>query len=211
MVLTDFEREALAEVSKERCWEHVEWFADVGEKLSGTPSNEKSVDYILNTLKGYGIEARAPEFQAWLGFPQLFDAEVKVQEPERSDLKCVALAQCASASVEGELVFVGGGGLDDYEGLDARSRIVLVDFSKPPARPWKNYVAGVLKGAVGLIVISHAGPVRALNRGTVKSVWGNPIPENIDDIGRIPAVNVSREDGEYLKVLLEKGPVSVRM
>ena len=211
MVLTDFEREALAEVSKERCWEHVEWFADVGEKLSGTPSNEKSVDYILNTLKGYGVEARAPEFQAWLGFPQLFDAEVKVQEPERSDLKCVALAQCASASVEGELVFVGGGGLEDYEGLDARSRIVLVDFSKPPARPWKNYVAGVLKGAVGLIVISHAGPVRALNRGTVKSVWGNPIPENIDDIGRIPAVNVSREDGEYLKVLLEKGPVRVKV
>jgi Iap family predicted aminopeptidase len=211
MVLTDFETDVLVDVSKERCWEHVEWFAGVGEKLSGTPSNERSVDYILSALKGYGVEAVAPEFQAWLGFPRLFEAEVKVLEPERRALGCVALAQCASASVEGELVFVEGGGLKDYEGLDARGKIVLVDFSKPPARPWKNYVAGVLEGAVGQIVISHAGPKRALNRGTVKSVWGNPIPENNDDIGRIPAVNVSREGGEYLKRLLEAGPVRVKM
>ena len=211
MVLTDFEREVLAGVSKERCWEHVEWFADVGEKLSGTPSNERSVDYILSVLGGYGVEASASEFQAWLGFPRLFDAEVKVLEPERRALNCVTLAQCASASVEGDLVHVGGGGLKDYEGSDARGKIVLVDFSKPPARPWKNYVAGVLKGAAGMIVISHAGPKRALNRGTVKSVWGNPTPDNIDDIGRIPVVNVSREDGEYLMRLLERGPVQVRM
>jgi len=211
MVLTDFEREVLAEVSKERCWEHVEWFAGVGEKLSGTPENERSVDYILGVLKEYGIEAKAPTFQAWLGFPRLFDAEVKVLEPEKRDLNCVSLAQCSSASVEGDLVYVGGGGLEDYERRDAKGKVVLVDFSKPPARPWKNYVAGVLEEAVGMIVISHAGPERALNRGTVKSVWGNPIPENIDDVGRIPVVNICREDGEDLMRLLERGPVRVRM
>ncbi len=211
MVLTEFERGVLADVSKERCWGHVEWFAAQGEKLSGTPVNEKAVDYILETLKGIGVEASAPGFQAWLGFPDLFGAEVKVLEPEEKALDCVALAQCASASVEGEMVFVEGGGLGDYEGVNARGKIVLVDFSKPPARPWKNYVAGVLKGAVGQIVISHAGPKRALNRGTVKSVWGNPIPENVDDVGRIPVVNVCREDGEYLQRLLERGPVRVNM
>jgi len=132
-------------------------------------------------------------------------------EPEERALDCIALAQCASASVEGELVYVGGGGLKDYEEVNAVNKVVLVDFSKPPARPWKNYVAGVLKGAVGQIVISHAGPKRALNRGTVKSVWGNPIPENIAEIGRIPVVNVSREGGEYLLRLLERGPVRIKM
>ncbi len=211
MVLTDFERDVLAEVSKERCWGHVEWFAAQGEKLSGTPVNERAVDYITEALKGIGVEASAPGFQAWLGFPDLFDAEVKVMEPEERALSCVALAQCASASVERGLVYVGGGGLSDYEGVDAVNKVVLVDFSLPPARPWKNYVAGVLKGAVGQIVISHAGPMRALNRGTVKSVWGNPLPENIDEIGRIPVVNVSREDGEYLLRLLERGPARVKM
>jgi len=211
MVLTDFERDVLGEISKERLWEHVKWFANEGEKLSGTPVNERSVDYILEKLGGYGVGARAPEFHAWLGFPKMFEAKVGVLEPEVRALDCVALAQCASGSAEADLIYVGGGGLADYEGVDTKGKIVLVDFSMRPARPWKNYVAGVLKGAAGQIVISHAGPVRALNRGTVKSVWGNPIPENIDEIGRIPVVNVCREDGEYLKELLEKGPVKIRM
>jgi hypothetical protein len=101
MVLTDFERDVLAGVSKERCWEHVEWFAGQGEKLSGTPVNESAVDYILEALGRYGVGASAPEFQAWLGFPKIFDAEVKVLEPEERALDCVALAQCTSASVEG--------------------------------------------------------------------------------------------------------------
>ena len=211
MVLTDFERQVLGEVSRERLWAHVEWFAGQGEKLSGTPANERSIDYIMDALRGCGVAAEAPRFQAWLGFPKLFEAEVEVLEPERKALDCVALAQCASAEVMGELVDVDGGRLQDYGGLDARGRVVLADFSKPPARPWKNYVAGVLKGAAGLIIIGHAGPKRALNRGTVKSVWGNPVPENIDDIGRIPAVNVTREDGDYLKGLLTGGPVKVRI
>jgi len=209
MVLTDYEREVLGEISKKRLWKDVEWFADKGEKLSGTPVNEKSVDYILETLNGYGVEAKAPEFQAWLGYPDTFDAKVKILEPEERVLDCVALAQCASKSIEAELVYVSGGGLKDYDEENARNKIVLVDFSKPPARPWKNYVAGVLKGAVGQIVISHPSPKRVLNRGTVKSVWGNPIPENIADIGRIPVVNVSREDGEYLLKLLEEGLVRI--
>ena len=176
MCLTAFEREVLGEVSKERLWEHVEWFAGEGEKLSGTPVNERSVDYIMDALRGHGVSAEAPRFQAWLGFPEIHGAEVEVLDPESKSLDCVTLAQCASAEVMGELVHVEGGGLGDYEGLDARGKVILADFSKPPARPWKNYVAGVLNGAAGLIILSHAGPMRALNRGTVKSVWGNPLP-----------------------------------
>jgi Iap family predicted aminopeptidase len=211
MVLTDFEREILGEISKERLWKDVMWFADKGEKLSGTQVNEKSVDYILESLQAYQVPANAPVFQAWLGFPKLFEAELKVLEPVQRALDCLTLAQCASATVEGELVYVGGGGEEEYKNVNARNKIVLVDFSLPPARPWKNYVAGVLKGAVGQVVISHKGPKRAINRGTVKSVWGNPLPENINDIGRIPVVNITREDGEYLIKLLEKGPVRIRL
>ena len=201
----------MSDISKDRFWKDVEWFADKGEKLSSTPVNEKSVDYILETLNDYSVDHRAQEFQAWLGYPDTFNAEVKIREPEEKALNCIALAQCASAKVEGELIYVSGGGVKDYDQVNVRNKIVLVDFSKPPARPWKNYVAGVLKGAVGQIVISHPSPSRVLNRGTVKSVWGNPIPENIADIGRIPVVNVSREDGEYLIGLLEKGPVRIEM
>jgi Iap family predicted aminopeptidase len=211
MDLTNFEKSILGDISKKRFWADVVWFAEKGEKLSGTSVNEVSVDYIIGKLKEAGVSTEAPEFQAWLGFPNLFDAEVKILEPEKKALNCISLAQCASGAAEGDLIYIGGGGLKDYSEVNARNKIVLVDFSLPPARPWKNYLAGVVNGAVGQIVISHKGPKRALNRGTVKSVWGNSIPENINDIGRIPVVNICREDGEYLKGLLEKGPVRIKM
>jgi Iap family predicted aminopeptidase len=214
MVLTGFERKALAEVSKGKCWEHVEWFAGVGEKLSGTPANERTVDYVLDRLKGYGVKASAPAFQAWLDFPDPSEAELRVLSPEIQVVRAMPLAQAAPTppeGVEGELVYVGGGGLLDYEGVDARGKVVLAEFSRPPARPWKNYVAGILKGAVGMIVIGYTGPTRVYNRGTVKSVWGNPTPDDIDEIGRIPALLVSAEDGQRLKGLLRKEAVRVRM
>jgi hypothetical protein len=214
MVLSEFEKQALTQVSKERSWEHVQWFARTGQKLSGTLENERAVDYVLETLKKIGIRAQAPEYQSWLDFPKLFDAELRVTSPVDLHIEAMPLAQMAptgSDGVEGELVYVGGGGLADYEEKNVRGKIVLVEFEKAPARPWKNYIAGVLKGAAGLIVISYNAPKRVFNRGTVKSVWGNPTPENIDEIGRIPALLITSEDGVRLEEMLARGPVRVWM
>jgi hypothetical protein len=214
MGLTNFEKKVLKDVSKKKCWEHVKWFAEKGEKLSGTPINEKSVDYILDTLKRLGVKATAPKFDAWLGFPNNKDCKLTVLEPEKRALKCVTLAQSYSTSpegIEGELIYVKGGSLKDYQDINARNKITLVEFSKPPARPWKNYVAGILKGAIGQIVISYTSPEEVINKGTVKSVWGNPTPETIQDIGGIPIINISAKNGMYLKNLLEKNKVKVRL
>jgi len=121
------------------------------------------------------------------------------------------MAPTGPKGVEGEIVYVGGGGLSDYEEKNVRGKIVLAEFEKPPSRPWKNYIAGILKGAAGLIVISYSAPKRVFNRGTVKSIWGNPTPDNIDEIGRIPALLITSEDGRMLKEMLAKGPVMARM
>ena len=70
MVLTDYEKEALIRVSREKSWEHAKWFAESGQKLSGTPENERAVEYILDFLKGYNIQAKAVEYQSWIDFPK---------------------------------------------------------------------------------------------------------------------------------------------
>lgn len=215
MGLTGFEKRVLSEVSREEAWEHVKWFANVGEKLSGTPEFERCVDYVLDKLKAYGIDATAYEFDAYLSFPKTFDAELKVLEPEKRAIECIAFAQIKSTppeGIEGELVYVGHGGIEDYRGKNVKNKITLAELSYSPPRPWKNYVAGVLKGAIGQILINYTAPIpKVFGRGTVKSVWGNPTPETMDDVGRIPVVGISWEDGVYLKKLLEKGPVRVWM
>jgi hypothetical protein len=60
MVLTDFEMNVLGEISKEKLWQHVEWFANEGEKLSGTAVNERSVDYIIEQLGGIRCRGSGP-------------------------------------------------------------------------------------------------------------------------------------------------------
>ncbi len=95
MVFSELERKILSEVSREEAWRHVEWFTAAGEKLSGTPVNEKSVDYILKSLDGYGVKATAPEFQAWLDFPHLFDTELKVTAPFEKTIEAMALRVAA--------------------------------------------------------------------------------------------------------------------
>lgn len=211
-MLTDLERKVLSEVSKEKAWEHVKWFADVGEKLSGTPEFERSVDYVVGTLEGYGVEVAAPEYQSYLSVPNIFSAELRVTEPEIKVIDCISYTHIKSTppeGVEGELVYVGQGGLEDYKGKSVRNKITLAELSYSPPRPWKNYLAGI-NGAAGQIQINWAGEGRRVfGRGTVKSVWGNPTPETIDDVGRIPVVGIMSDDGAYLKKLLQKGPVRV--
>ena len=215
MVLTDLERKVLAEVSKEKTWEHVLWFAGIKEKLSGTPEFEKSVNYVADKLRIYGINPVVSEFQAFVTLPRQYDAELKVLEPEAKPIECRACAGINSTpleGIEGELIYVGHGGTKDYEGKYVKNKIVLAErISSPIALPWKNYLAGT-KDAKGMVIISFAGlEHRTFNKGTVKSVWGNPTPETMDDIGRIPVVNVTTSDGEYLKKLLDRGPVKVWM
>jgi len=215
MVLTDLERKVLAEVSKEKAWEHVLWFAGIEEKLSGTPEFEKSVGYVADKLRSYGISPVVSEFQAYITLPKQFEAELKVLEPEVKAIEsraCAGINSTPPEGIEGELVYVSHGGLDDYKGKYVKNRIVLAErISSPIALPWKNYVAG-MKGARGMIIISFAGAERrTFNKGTVKSVWGNPTPETMDDIGRIPVVNIATADGDYMKRLLDGGPVKVWM
>jgi len=202
-------------VSRDKAWEHVLWFAGVGEKLSGTPEFERSVDYVRETLRGYGMDPAVSEFQAYLTFPKQYEAQLEVLEPEKKSIECRACAGIASTppeGVEGELVYVGHGGSEDYRAKYVKNKIVLAErISSPVALPWKNYLAGV-HGATGMIIISFAGSEhRTFNKGTVKSVWGNPTPETMEDVGRIPVVNITTSDGECLKKLLERGPVRMWM
>jgi len=66
--------------------------------------------------------------------------------PKKRAIDAMPLAEMASTGpegIEGELVYVAGGGLEDYKDNNVKDKIVLAEFELGPARPWKNYVAGV--------------------------------------------------------------------
>lgn len=209
----DLEKRLIVELSVSEAWKHVEYLtANAPQRLSGTPEERLAVDYFKKTLEGYGIRPNVYEFDGLVSFPG--DSELRILSPERRTIPCQAYAHIASTPLDGieaELVYVGSGGIRNYEGLDVKGKITLAELSYAPPRPEKIRIAE-LHEAIGQIQMNWGMPdSKVLPLGTTKSVWGNPTPETVKNMPRIPAISVSRADGLWLKELCQRGAVKVWM
>jgi hypothetical protein len=135
-----------------------------------------------------------------------------VLEPEKRVIQChpfVHIANTTAAGIQGELIFVGSSGLDDYQGKDVRGKITLSELSYLPPRQEKQRIAAE-HGSIAQIMINW-GPSdsKTLAYGSVKPLWGNPTPATLADMPRIPSITIARSDGEYLIDLCRKGGARV--
>ena len=62
-------------------------------------------------------------------------------------------------------------------------------------------------GAAGMICVNPAG----LHEMIISPVWGTPTPETAPYLPQLVAVSVRKEDGEALKAMVARGPVTVRL
>jgi len=205
------EREIKADLSVDEAYRHMTFLVeDVGERLAGTESIDKAAGYIRQQLEGYGLEARVDRFPIYQSYPG--SAALRVTYPEERLIE--ALPSCHITStldegVTGELVYVGAGGYEDYRDVDPRDKIVLADMTWAPPRPEKARIA-FEKKARALIIMNWGTPDNpVIQRGAIKSVWGNPTPESLKEMPHIPAINITRASGDYLKKLCARGRVLV--
>lgn len=198
------------EIDEDKLWEHVEALCSIGEKFSGTPESKKAVDYFVKSVKEHGVPIEVHEFESYLSFPshdRSKDAVLEVIEPVELSVTCQSHAMSGSTSaIERELVDVGPGNLEDYEGKDVEGKVVLVDFAAlwAPERLW----IAQQKGAAGQVTIS-GDPV--IHDMIVTTIWGTPTKDSAKRIPKIPIVSVTFEDGCKLRELCGKGPVKVRL
>jgi hypothetical protein len=206
--IKQLEKELLQELSIDKAWKNLEWLAEVGERLAGSPENEKTVEWIKKTLASEGVQVDVYQFDGVLSFP--VSAQLKLLYPESKEIDCVAYAQSGSTlpeGIEGELVYLGAGGDEDYKGKDVKGKIILSACSYSPPRPYQAFLAE-RHGAKALIQFNWGVPARKVFQlGTVKAVWGLPTTDNIDQMCHIPAMSVTRATGEYLVSLCQKGMV----
>ena len=176
-------------------------------RLPGTEDAKNCAQYYEKCMKEYGLETTIHKTMGYMNLPG--KPVVNLLTPVEEPLRCKANAQCGSTPVGGvtaELIFVGPGGENDYDGIDAAGKIILTELSYEPPRSEKMRL-GMLHGAVGMIIMNW-GPDDSdyLGNGTAKSVWGNPTPETIhmmDD--SLPVFSISRKEGVRLRDLLQKG------
>jgi hypothetical protein len=181
-------------------------------RLAGSDMERKAANYIKAQFDAAGVAMTVEEIDGYVSFPH--SASVEVISPVRRTLKARAFAQAQPTPPEGleaELVHVGSGGLPDYEGVDVRGKITLSELSYAPARPEKVRLA-TLNGSVGQIMMNWGLPEHnTIPMGTCKAVWGNPSSATFSQMPQIPAIGISRADGDWLAALAKEGPVKVRI
>lgn len=203
----------LDELSIEMVWEHIMKLTEIApQRLSGTEEEKKVARYIKECFDSYGIDMTIHELDAYVSFPG--ESELMVLEPEKRVIQSQTLAQTKSTppeGVEGDLVYVGVGGLDAYEDVDVRGKITLAELSYSPPRPEKVRLT-TEHGAIAQIQMNWGLPEHdSLPMGTVKAIWGNPTPETFPKMPRIPVVGIKRRDGEWLIEKLKNHRVRVRL
>jgi hypothetical protein len=214
----DLETRLRAAVSARRLAGHLRRFAR-WHRETGSPDERAAVEYIAATLQGYGITTRLHEFRGFVSFPR--EATLEVLAPERMSLPCRPRSFGASTppeGLEGEVVFVGSleedrtkmifartGEDAEYEGVDARGKVVLGTAGGPD-----GVKRAMEHGAIAYLHMWPSGE-DALHEMIVTSIWGTPTPESIGRLPTIPALSLKKADGERLRALLARGPVRVRL
>ncbi|MFB0517702.1 MAG: M28 family peptidase [Acidobacteriota bacterium] len=209
--LSAVEKEIEADLLVDKAYKHMTFLVEeVGQRLAGTKSIAKAANYIRKELEGYGLDARIDRFYMYHSYPEY--AALKVIYPEDRAIEakpCCHILSTLEEGLTGELVYAGAGGHEDYESLQVKDKIILVDMTWAPPRPEKARIA-LEHGAKALVIMNWGtsdNPV--IQMGAIKSVWGNPTPESFKQIPQIPVISITRASGEYLKELCSKGMVKV--
>ncbi len=173
-------------------------------RLSGTADEAKAFDYIESQLKSFGYDVNRYASDALIGYPGR--STLDIVSPESMSIPCNGYSLSPLTSDEGitgELVYVGSGRASDYEGLDVRGKIVISDGLAMPDKTLASQDAG----AIGQIHIND----EYIHEMCISPVWGTPIPETAHLLPKIPAVAVTKPDGDKIRAAMQKGTVTVRL
>jgi Iap family predicted aminopeptidase len=203
----------LNELSIDKVMKHTRYLADeLPDRYSGNANEGKAAAYLEQALKSAGIPATLHEFAGYASLP--VDSRLRVLAPEVRELPSIPFMNIPNTppqGIEGEVVDVLSGGEDDLRDKEVRGKIILAESSYSPARQEKIRLA-TGKGAAGAL-IAHWGleEPRLMVRGNAKAVWGNPTPETMHLMPKIPVLGITKADLAFLRQLLSRGPVRVNI
>lgn len=182
-------------VSAQAMMEHLEEFAR-RVKLSGTKEELESFQYLKRKLDDYGLKTNLILHDAYISLPGVAKLEV-----DSGAVHCITQSfSCASPAggLRAAIVYAGAGAAKDFEAVDARGKIVLLENIANPAASLRASQAG----ALGQI---HISPHEHLHEMCISSIWGSPSDETV---GRLPStvvISVRKADGDALKARVQAG------
>ena len=164
----------------------------LGEKVSGTPEEEKACEIITKRLDESGIDYKVHRFDSYMSAP--VSARLIISGPEKREIEAVGVSFGLSTPRMGfseKVVFAGTGMPEEYSGINVEGKIVLLEKLPTPER------ASVAQemGARGMICMSNG---QQRHKMIITPVWGTPGFDERDKIPRLHVVSISKLDGDEL-------------
>ncbi|WP_122091352.1 M28 family peptidase [Halalkalicoccus subterraneus] len=171
-------------------WNVLEELVDLEDRMAGTEGERRGAELTRDALAAAGSRnARLEEFpiQGWVRGSSGISAGETVQD-------CIALPRSPSESARGELLDLGYGLPEDFEGADIDGKVVMVrsdvpDYFDRYIHRREKYYYAVAGGASGFVYRNHV-------EGCLPPTGSVGTPE--EPIGDVPAIGVSSEVGARL-------------
>ena len=208
-------------VSPAHLQQHLEVFSTLFRD-TGSDDEWKAARYIVDTIRGYGVDAEILEFDSLISWP--LEGKLAILDHDGNKVEQIEVrtrsfgAQTPAGGVEAELIFVpyakpAPGEMifshravaGDYSGLDVTGRIVITSDGGPD-----GIRRAQERGAAGHIHIWPSDE-NVVHEMIGTSVWGTPTPESAKRLPSIPVLGVKRADGDRIEAQLANGSVRVRM
>lgn len=168
---------------------HLEEFAR-RVKLSGSPEELESFEYLRSQLDGYGFRTDLILHDAYISLPGTARLSIGSEEPD-----CITHSFSRPSGPDGvraSVVYAGSGTPADFARVDAAGRIVLLEGIANPA-------ASLLASQAGAVGQIHVSPLQHLYEMCISPVWGSPTPSQRDLLPKTVVLSVRKTDGDALK------------
>jgi len=195
-----FDRKVVARVSAERALEHIVYLSEtVGPRPGGMETEWEGAYYIASVLESYGYEVQLQPFPV----SDQYIGTILLPSGEKWQTGAAGNGLITGdGSVAGELIFV-------YPGTDpadfppeTAGKVVLMERA-PTTTLYRAQVANAeAAGANAVILYSLVG-----SRGNYGGAW-NPRLSSSNPAG-IPVLGAALIQGEWLRDMLDQGPVSL--
>jgi len=196
------ERKIQLEIHGRSALEHIENICEFGERFVGTPGDQKTFEYAQEHYKKLGLKIEHTNFKA-TSFEEKNVELILTDSGTKLEAVSPYYTKPCKEGVTGELVYLGAGRDEDYQGKNVEGKIVVLNES---ATGWDWFWLGSFSeraathGAVGLVIIHPFPWPNRMSMEVGNLEIANRFPDR-----QVPSVCISALDGLILMRHLGEG------
>jgi aminopeptidase YwaD len=208
-MITDYEFTLQRQISGLKAFAHIRELASIGYRFVGTQGDKKSIKYIKDQFKTYGLEIKETPFRNLTFEDEKPLLRILSTNEELEGVVPLFSPSTNKGGIEADAVWVGDGEERDYKRVDVQGKIVILTeetlgYSKFWLGTFADRAARV--GAVGIIFIH---PMPWPYRMTMEA--GNSNLSKRFCERKLPAVCISAVGGLKLMRAISTGNCKVRL